>query len=79
MWRYQPIKHRHQLIYLLIDDIDDNRDGPMSILSSNLLLSATSGVINSITQSGTYSLTFNFSDIAQNYLDGVIVNLTITA
>ena len=51
----------------------------MSILSSNLLLSATSGVINSITQSGTYSLTFNFSDIAQNYLDGVIVNLTITA
>ena len=30
-------------------------------------------------QSGTYSLTFNFSDIAQNYLDGVIVNLTITA
>lgn len=70
---------KDQLIYLLIDDIDDNRDGPMSILSSNLLLSATSGVINSITQSGTYSLTFNFSDIAQNYLDGVIVNLTITA
>ena len=73
------IFNKDQLIYLLIDDIDDNRDGPMSILSSNLLLSATSGVINSITQSGTYSLTFNFSDIAQNYLDGVIVNLTITA
>lgn len=68
-----------QLINLLIDHIDDNRDGEMSIDSQNLVISATSGTVSSISNTGTYSLTFNFSDIAQNNLDGVIVNLNITA
>lgn len=66
-----------QLIYLLIDYIEDNRDGLMGIQSSNLIITGTAGVVNSIVQSGTYSLTFDFSDIAQNYLDGVFVDLNI--
>ncbi len=73
------IFNKEQLIYLLIDDITDNRDGAMSIMPSNLIISATSGVVNSILEVGTYSLTFDFSDIAQNYLDGVVINLDITA
>lgn len=67
------------LITLLIDHITDNRDGIMSITSSNLILMNTaSATVSSITSTGTYSLTFDFSDIAQNYLDGVFIDLTIT-
>lgn len=66
------------LIYLMIDYIEDNRDGYMTLLPSNLVISGTSGVINSINTVGTYSITFDFSDIAQNYLDGVVINLDVT-
>ena len=69
---------KSQLIYLLIDEISDNRDGTMSIMPSNLIISGTAGNIDNILNTGTYSVTFNFSDIAHNYLDGVIVNLNIT-
>ena len=50
----------------------------MSFLPSNLIISGTAGNIDNILNTGTYSVTFNFSDIAHNYLDGVIVNLNIT-
>ena len=70
---------KNQLIYLLIDEISDNRDGTMSIMPSNLIISGTAGNINNILNTGSYSVTFNFSDIAHNYLDGVIVDLNITA
>ena len=70
---------KSQLIYLLVDYIEDNRDGYMYMMPSNLIISATSGTVDRILTTGTYSLTFDFSDIAHNYLDGVIVNLDITA
>jgi hypothetical protein len=70
---------KSQLIYLLVDYIEDNRDGYMYMMPSNLIISATSGTVDKILTTGTYSLTFDFSDIAHNYLDGVIVNLEITA
>jgi hypothetical protein len=66
-----------QLINLLVDYVDDNRDGSMIILPQNLIITGTAGVTNNITYAGTYSLTFDFSDIALNYLDGVVVNLDI--
>ena len=50
----------------------------MIMQESNLIITGTSGSISSIVNPGTYSLTFDFSDIAHNYLDGVIVNLNIT-
>jgi hypothetical protein len=65
------------LIGLLIDYIDDNRDGTMGITASNLILTNNSIEVSNITSTGSYGLTFNFSDIAQNYLDGVIVTLDI--
>jgi hypothetical protein len=70
---------KQQLIYLLVDTITDNRDGTMSIQPSNLIITGTSSEINTILLPGTYSLTFNFSDIAHNLLDGVHVDLTITS
>jgi len=68
-----------QLINLLVDYITDNRDGYMSILPSNLIISGTGGSVSNILNPGTYSLSFDFSDVANNYLDGIIVNLDITA
>jgi hypothetical protein len=68
-----------QLIYLLIDSISDNRDGDMYMIPSNLIISGTAGTVSNILNPGTYSLSFDFSDIAHNYLNGVIVNLDITA
>jgi hypothetical protein len=70
---------KSQLIYSLVDYIEDNRDGLMSMLPSNLIISGTAGNVDNILNTGTYSLSFDFSDIAHNYLDGVIVNLNITA
>lgn len=69
-----------QLIDLLIDYVDDNRDGLITISTQSLILTGTSSaVVNSIQGTGTYSLTFNLSDIAGNTLSGVILNLTINS
>ena len=70
---------RYRLIDLLVDYVEDNRDGYMYMNTYNLIITGTSGVVTTIIETGTYSLTFDFSDIAQNYLDGVIVDLNITA
>ena len=66
------------LIDLLVDTIHDNRDGTMSMQPSNIILSSATASISTILVPGTYSLTFNFSDIAHNTLEGVHMDLTIT-
>lgn len=78
-WAPNGVIEKSELIYLLVDYIEDNRDGYMSFLPSNLIITGTAGNIDNILTTGTYSVTFDFSDIAHNYLDGVIVNLDITA
>jgi len=75
---YSGTIDRNQLILSIVDHITDNRDGTMSMTASNILISGSSSV-TFITTVGTYSMTFDFSDLAQNYLDGVVVNLDITA
>lgn len=75
---YSGTIDRNQLILSLVDNITDNRDGTMSMTASNIVISGSSSVTSIITV-GTYSMTFYFSDLAQNYLDGVVVNLDITA
>ncbi len=73
------VLEKSQLINMLIDYIEDNRDGYMGILPSQLIITGTAGTYSTISSVGTYSLTFDFSDIAQNYLDGVTINLSVTA
>jgi hypothetical protein len=75
---YSGTIDRNQLILSLVDNIIDNRDGTMSMTASNIVISGSYSVTSIITV-GTYSITFDFSDLAQNYLDGVVVNLDITA
>jgi len=67
-----------QLVDLLIDYVDDNRDGIINISTQSLVITGTSGNLNYISTDGTYSLTFDLSDIAGNNLSGVLMNLTIT-
>lgn len=76
-WGTSSVIYKDKLRSLLIDYIDDNRDGIMEMQDSNMIISATSGVVNSISVVGTYSLTFNFDDLAHNTLGGVNVNLNI--
>lgn len=70
--------NKQSLIDLLVDYVDDNRDGLMIMQPSNLIITGTSGVISQISQSGTYSVTFDFADLAENTLDGVVINIDIT-
>lgn len=68
-----------QLLDLLIDYVDDNRDGIINVPTQSLILTGTAGTsVTSVQGEGTYSLTFDLSDIAGNNLNGVILNLTIT-
>jgi len=68
------------LFDLLVSTITDNRDGTMSMLPSNIIVKDnTETVVNLVSATGTYSMTFDYSDIAQNYLNEVIINLNITA
>lgn len=67
-----------KLIELLVEYSSDNRDGLMQLSSNNIILSGTAGVVNSITSVGTYSATFDYSDIALNSVNAII-NLTVNA
>jgi hypothetical protein len=69
---------KQQLIYLLIDNIIDNRDGTMSMQPTNLIIQdSNSTELSLITTPGTYSLKFNFSDISHNLLDKVNIEIIV--
>lgn len=56
------------LIGLLIYQVVDNYDGVISLNEGNVIVTGTSGVVTSFTASGSYSLTFNISDYAGNFI-----------
>jgi hypothetical protein len=69
---------RYLLGNLLINNVVDNRDGTMSLMNSNLIITGTGGTVSSILSTGTYSVSFNLSDVAQNNVNSII-NLDITS
>jgi hypothetical protein len=71
--------NKQSLINLLVDFVNDNRDGIMDLQPSNLIVTGTAGEVSQIINSGSYSVTFNFSDIAHNTLDGVSITLDVTS
>jgi hypothetical protein len=78
-WGTSSIIYKDRLTDLLIDYIGDSRDGLMGVQDSEIIISGTSGVVNSISVVGTYSVTFNIEDLAQNTLEGVVMNLNIVS
>lgn len=77
-WGTSSVISKTRLVELIIASASDNRDGPMIVTASNILISGTAGTVSTINSSGTYSMTFDFSDLALNNLTGVVLNLTIT-
>jgi hypothetical protein len=68
------------LVDVLVNNVNDNRDGVISITGSNLVITKDSTTYTSITSSGTYSVTFNgVKDLAENSVSGVVLTLTITS
>jgi hypothetical protein len=66
---------------LLIDEVTDNIDGSLTINDSNIILkNYNSTIVNSITSTGTYSVTFDIKDYAGNSIDNdVTITLGITS
>ena len=62
---------------LLIDYVNDDRDGVIELMDSNIIINNSTGVVNSIGLTGSYSLKFDFTDLANNNLQNVVVNLNI--
>jgi hypothetical protein len=62
---------------LLISNVSDNRDGLITLTQSNIIISGTAGIVSNINMTGTYSMTFNLSDLALNNLIGVNMTLNI--
>ena len=69
--------YKDKLRSLLIDYIEDSRDGLMEMMDSEMIISSTSSVVENINIVGTYSLTFNFEDIANNNLNNININLIV--
>lgn len=69
--------NKQRLIELIVDYADDNRDGLMELQTSNIIITGTSSTLDVISTVGTYSLSFDFSDIAHNVLQGVTMSLYI--
>ena len=69
---------KSKIVELLVDYSADVRDGLMQLSESNLLISGSAGSVNSITSIGDYTITFDYSDIALNYVNAKI-NLNISA
>jgi hypothetical protein len=67
---------KQNLIDVLVDYSDDDRDGLMQLSSDNLILTTISGSVSTITGTGSYTVTFDYSDIALNYVNAKI-NLSV--
>lgn len=65
------------LINLLIDKVVDNRDGTMSIVGSNILLTGTQGSVDQLSFGGNYKMKFQLSDLAGNDLQNVEMSLSV--
>lgn len=78
-WGASNVISKTLLKTLLIENTLDNRDGLMTLTESNFILSFSGASVSNINAAGTYSVTFNVADIAQNYIEGVVLNLTVTA
>jgi hypothetical protein len=71
---------KSQLINLLVDYVQDNRDGLITLSTQSIILTGTVGTsVEYITGTGTYSIGFNLSDIAGNDLSNIILDLTISS
>lgn len=63
----------------LIDSVVDNRDGTMSLSEDNInIISGTnSNILDNITTTSSYDITFNIEDIAKNNLNDISISISV--
>lgn len=77
VWGSASVISKTRLGELLISSISDNRDGGMGYIDSNLVIkNSNDDILQSITATGSYILTFDISDIALNKPDS-FVNINV--
>ena len=69
---------KNYLTTLLVENTLDNRDGLMTLTGSNLVLQLNGVTVSSVATAGSYSVSFDISDLALNQIQGVVLNLTVT-
>lgn len=71
-----PTLSSSQLLNLLVDYTEDNRDGLIIMTSSNVYITSTAGTVSTISATGSYQFKFNLSDIAGNSINSsTVVNV----
>lgn len=74
-----PTLNSLQLLNLLVDYSEDNRDGVIVMTSSNVYITSTAGTVSTISATGSYQFKFNLSDIAGNIVDtNTVVNINVS-
>jgi hypothetical protein len=77
-WGFTQGISKTSLALLLVENVLDNRDGLMTLTASNINLRLSGVTVSSVATAGSYSVTFDLLDLAQNSLDGVVLSLTVT-
>lgn len=69
---------RTDILSGMVNIVTDNRDGAVSMTASNIIITDSLSVVHTtISVTGSYVVTFNFTDIAMNSLNGVLINLDV--
>jgi hypothetical protein len=77
LYSYGGIINKTDILNGLIDIVTDNRDGAITLTSSSVVITDNlNNNYNTITATGSYIITFNFSDIATNS-PNVLVNINV--
>lgn len=69
---YSGLINRYNLLTGLVDIVTDNRDGSISLTSSNVLITSGTFSYTTIYATGSYAITFDFKDIAMNSPTAVV-------
>jgi hypothetical protein len=71
---------KQQLIDLMIDKVVDYNDGMIDLIDSNIILTGPGGGTEiSIVGTGSYAMTFNITDLAENSLYGVYLYMDVVS
>jgi hypothetical protein len=77
-WGASGVISKTLLKSLVVENTLDNRDGLITLTASNFNFLLAGTTVSSIATAGSYSVTFNLMDLAQNSVSGVVLNLTVT-
>jgi hypothetical protein len=68
---------KEDLVDNLVFGVIDNRDGPISLGTDNIIIETENGTLNKITATGSYDIRFNIEDIALNNLNNIKLILNV--